>query len=213
MPFGPDEARGVEDDARPARIDLDHRPALDVDAVLARLAVRGDRCARSESARRACRAARRTVGYTGAACANSGNTTSRTGRNGALPATAESIIDSMRSVFARICARSSGLARSVWQAAAAYRMIVGHGSSSSSASACQAEGFCRSLHVQSRSCNRSLTPPISVRVRLKPDATSVEPLSPTTNRRRHGVDDARVVALEVVAMRLRARVVLAGRYG
>ena len=44
-----------------------------------------------------------TVAKTGAACANSGNTTSRTGRNGALPATAESIIDSMRSVFARIC--------------------------------------------------------------------------------------------------------------
>ena len=55
---------------------------------------------------------------TGAACANSGKTTRRTGRNGALPATAESIIDSMRSVFARICRRSIGFGRSVWQAAA-----------------------------------------------------------------------------------------------
>ena len=51
---------------------------------------------------------------TGAACANSGKTTRRTGRNGALPATAESIIDSMRSVFPHL-ARSSGLAQSVWQ--------------------------------------------------------------------------------------------------
>ena len=59
-----------------------------------------------------------TVTKTGAACANSGKTTSRTGRNGAAPATAESIIDSMRSVFARICPRSIGFGRSVWQAAA-----------------------------------------------------------------------------------------------
>ena len=43
-----------------------------------------------------------TVAKTGAACANSGNTTSRTGRNGALPATADSIIASIRSVFWRI---------------------------------------------------------------------------------------------------------------
>ena len=61
----------------------------------------------------------RRVGKTGAAWANSGNTTRRTGRNGAAPATAESIIDSMRSVLAVISARSSGFGRSVWQAAAA----------------------------------------------------------------------------------------------
>jgi hypothetical protein len=60
-----------------------------------------------------------TVGKTGAACANSGNTTRRTGRNGALPATAASIIASIRSVFERICRRSIGLGMSVWQAATA----------------------------------------------------------------------------------------------
>jgi hypothetical protein len=38
-PFGSDEARGVEQHARPAAIALDHRPALDVDVVLARFAV------------------------------------------------------------------------------------------------------------------------------------------------------------------------------
>ncbi len=46
-----------------------------------------------------------TVGKMGAAWANSGNTTRRTGRNGALPATAASIISSMRSVLPRICDR------------------------------------------------------------------------------------------------------------
>ena len=60
-----------------------------------------------------------TVANTGAACANSGNTISRTGRNGALPPTAASIIASIRSVLTRICARSIGLAKSVWHAAAA----------------------------------------------------------------------------------------------
>ena len=59
------------------------------------------------------------VANTGAACANSGKTTSRTGRNGAAPAIAWSIIHSMRSVFARIWARSIGFGRSVWHAAAA----------------------------------------------------------------------------------------------
>jgi hypothetical protein len=59
-----------------------------------------------------------TVAKMGAACANSGKTTRRTGRKGAAPATAESIMESMRSVFARIWARSMGLGRSVWQAAA-----------------------------------------------------------------------------------------------
>jgi len=39
-------------------------------------------------------------------------------RNGALPATAESIMCSMRSVLTRICRRSSGFGMSVWQAAA-----------------------------------------------------------------------------------------------
>jgi hypothetical protein len=58
------------------------------------------------------------VGYTGAAWANSGKTTRRTGRNGAAPATAESIIDTIRSVFAFISARPIGFGRSVWQAAA-----------------------------------------------------------------------------------------------
>ena len=43
---------------------------------------------------------RRRVAKTGAACANSGKTTRRTGRNGARPDQRESIIDSMRSVFA-----------------------------------------------------------------------------------------------------------------
>jgi len=38
---------------------------------------------------------------------------SLTGRNGALPVSAESIIDSIRSVFARIADRSIGLVRSV----------------------------------------------------------------------------------------------------
>src|SRR6267142_6234486 len=61
-------------------------------------------------------------GKTGAAWANSGKTTRRTGRNGAAPATAESIIESMRSVFARIARRSNGLGRSVWQAATEYLM-------------------------------------------------------------------------------------------
>jgi len=42
--------------------------------------------------------------------------------NGAAPATAESIIDSMRSVLPRIARRSRGFGRSVWQAAAEYRM-------------------------------------------------------------------------------------------
>ena len=46
------------------------------------------------------------------------STTSLTGRNGALPATAESIIDSIRSVLVPICRRSIGLGKSVWQAAA-----------------------------------------------------------------------------------------------
>ena len=44
----------------------------------------------------------RTVGKTGAAWANSGKTTSLTGRNGALPTTAASIIATIRSVFALI---------------------------------------------------------------------------------------------------------------
>ncbi len=57
------------------------------------------------------------VGKTGAACANSGKTTSRTGRNGAAPATAESINDSIRSVLRRISRRSKGFGMSVWQAA------------------------------------------------------------------------------------------------
>jgi hypothetical protein len=39
-------------------------------------------------------------------------------RNGAAPAAAASIIASMRSVFPLICRRSSGLAKSVWHAAA-----------------------------------------------------------------------------------------------
>ena len=38
QPFRTDQARRVEDDRGPPRIDLEHRPALDVDAVLARLA-------------------------------------------------------------------------------------------------------------------------------------------------------------------------------
>ncbi len=59
-----------------------------------------------------------TVTKKGAACANSGNPSSRTGRNGAAPATAESIMDSMRSVLPRICPRSIGFGRSVWQQAA-----------------------------------------------------------------------------------------------
>src|SRR5688500_7424407 len=63
-----------------------------------------------------------TVMKTGAACANSGKTTRRTGRNGAAPATAESIIDSRHSVFERIERRSRVLGKSVWQAAAEYRM-------------------------------------------------------------------------------------------
>src|SRR5438093_12444855 len=62
------------------------------------------------------------VSKTGAECANSGKTTSRTGRNGAAPATAESIIESMRSVFARIDFRSIGLGISVWQHATEYLM-------------------------------------------------------------------------------------------
>src|SRR5882672_2980124 len=62
------------------------------------------------------------VANTGAECANSGKTTSRTGKNGAAPATAESIIDSIRSVFARIALRSIGFGRSVWQQAAEYLM-------------------------------------------------------------------------------------------
>ena len=69
-----------------------------------------------ETASRSCSSA--TVTYTGAACANSGKATSLTGRNGAAPATAESIIDSMRSVFPRIWSRPVGLGRSVWQQAA-----------------------------------------------------------------------------------------------
>src|SRR5688500_11829446 len=71
-----------------------------------------------------CLARSATDAYTGAACANSGNTTSRTGRNGALPATAESIIDSIRVVLAAMSDLVAGLGRSVWQAAAAYRMGV-----------------------------------------------------------------------------------------
>src|ERR1044071_3732312 len=62
------------------------------------------------------------VSNTGAECANSGNTTSRTGRNGAAPATAESFIESMRSVFARIAWRSIGFGMSVWQHATEYLM-------------------------------------------------------------------------------------------
>ncbi len=107
-PSGPIRQVVLKTHARPARIGLEHRAALDVDVVLARLGVRADRCARWESARPACSSSSATVAKTGAACANSGNTTSRTGRNGALPATAASIIASMRSVFARICARSIG---------------------------------------------------------------------------------------------------------
>src|SRR5437868_15174474 len=60
------------------------------------------------------------VSNTGAECANSGKTTSLTGRNGAAPATAESIIESMRSVFARIALRSIGFGMSVWQQATEY---------------------------------------------------------------------------------------------
>ena len=82
------------------RVRLQHRARLDVDAVLARLAPRCGRCARSGSGPPASRAAPPRVAKTGAAWANSGNTTRRTGRNGAAPASAESIIDSMRSVFA-----------------------------------------------------------------------------------------------------------------
>jgi hypothetical protein len=54
-----------------------------------------------------------TVGSIGAACANSGKTTSRTGKKGALPATAESIMESMRPVLARIWRRSNGFGMSV----------------------------------------------------------------------------------------------------
>src|SRR4029078_11677304 len=60
------------------------------------------------------------VSNTGAECANSGKTISRTGRKGAAPATAESIIESMRSVFARIALRSIGFSMSVWQHATEY---------------------------------------------------------------------------------------------
>src|SRR6266705_3011528 len=60
------------------------------------------------------------VSKTGAECANSGNIMSRTGRNGAAPATAESIIESMRSVLARIALRSIGFGISVWQHATEY---------------------------------------------------------------------------------------------
>src|SRR5258706_5534801 len=60
------------------------------------------------------------VSKTGAEWANSGKTTSRTGKNGAAPATAESIIESIRSVFARIAFRSTGFGRSVWQQATEY---------------------------------------------------------------------------------------------
>src|SRR5213079_399014 len=49
-------------------------------------------------------------------------TTRRTGRNGAAPAAAESIIESMRSVFARIAWRSIGFVMSVWQQATEYLM-------------------------------------------------------------------------------------------
>jgi hypothetical protein len=62
------------------------------------------------------------VGKTGAACANSGKTTNLTGKKGALPATAESIIERMRSVLRRISRRSTGFGWSVWQAAAEYLM-------------------------------------------------------------------------------------------
>ena len=62
------------------------------------------------------------VSKTGAAWANSGKTIRRTGRNGAAPAIAESIIESMRSVLFRIARRSSGLGRSVWQHATEYLM-------------------------------------------------------------------------------------------
>jgi hypothetical protein len=64
------------------------------------------------------------VGKTGAAWPNSGNTTSRTGRNGAAPASALSIIDSIRSVLAFIPARSIGFGWSVWHAAAEYRITA-----------------------------------------------------------------------------------------
>ena len=120
--LGPDQARRVEDDARPARDRLRSSSRSECRS--------GARCALArqpirvlvrESDRQLARGARRTVAKIGAACANSGKTTSRTGRNGALPATAESIIDSIRSVLLRIAARSIGLTRSVWQAAAAYR--------------------------------------------------------------------------------------------
>lgn len=50
---------------------------------------------------------------TGVQCANSGNTTNFTGRKGALPATAESIIEMIRSVFFRISPRFVGLSKSV----------------------------------------------------------------------------------------------------
>src|SRR5262249_27658899 len=60
------------------------------------------------------------VSNTGAECANSGKTTRRTGKNGAAPPTAESIIDKMRSVFGRIWRRSTGFAKSVWHAATEY---------------------------------------------------------------------------------------------
>src|SRR3712207_462888 len=56
----------------------------------------------------------------GAACANSGNTARRTGRKGALPATARSTMASIRSVLARIERRSVGFGMSVWHAAAEY---------------------------------------------------------------------------------------------
>ena len=105
--FGADKASGVKDRTAVFFIDLEHRSGLDINIVFLRLlrdAVRvfvrdldgeffdqfGGRCKNRSGV------------------SELGKTTSRTGRNGALPATAESIIETMRSVLRRISERSTG---------------------------------------------------------------------------------------------------------
>ena len=112
MPFRANQARRVEDDIRPARIQLEHRSRLNVHPLLARFAFEtigvlvGDRD-------------RELVEHLGGGgidwrgVRELGEYHQAHRQERSAPCHRQSIIVRMRSVLARICARSIGLGRSV----------------------------------------------------------------------------------------------------
>ena len=85
-------------------INFEHRAALNIDVVLRALFLSSSSCVRWGFRRRVCRSVPAHFQTPGRREQIQESTISRTGRNGAAPAIAESIIDSMRSVLARISA-------------------------------------------------------------------------------------------------------------